>query len=80
MEQHLDPTRCMALFVADVSSTEPFDAGAVRDTVEHTLRRYGEDGCYARAAEVFGDRPEVAERRIRWARASVAQAYDAMSV
>jgi len=32
----------------------------VRETVDRTLKRLGPDECYAQAAEVFGDRPDVA--------------------
>ncbi|WP_426509547.1 hypothetical protein ACPPVO_01955 [Dactylosporangium sp. McL0621] len=58
----------MALFVSDTSQTADLDDTAVRETVELTLERLGPDECYARAAEVFGDRPDVALTRITWAR------------
>ena len=72
----VDPVLCMALFVSDAPcSTHPDDA-TVRATAESTLERLGPDECYARAAEVFGDRPEVALDRIRWARHACALAFD----
>ncbi|WP_432832146.1 hypothetical protein [Dactylosporangium sp. CA-092794] len=64
----VDPVLCMALFVSDTPcSAEPDDA-TVRATVDATLERLGPNECYARAAEVFGDRPEIALNRIQWAR------------
>ncbi|WP_426502499.1 hypothetical protein ACPPVO_33230 [Dactylosporangium sp. McL0621] len=64
----VDPVLCMALFVSDASQTCDLDNGTIRDVVARTLEQLGPNECYARAAEVFGDRPEVAQRRITWAR------------
>ncbi|WP_432980733.1 hypothetical protein [Dactylosporangium sp. CA-233914] len=65
----VDPVKCMALFVSDTPCYSDPDAATVRATVDATLERFGPNECYARAAEVFGDRPEVALDRIQWARA-----------
>lgn len=64
----VDPALCMALFVSEVSQTCDLDNATVRDVVARTLEQLGADECYARAAEVFGDRPEVALSRSTWAR------------
>ena len=64
----LDPVCCMALFVSDASQYADLDNSTIRDTVTSTLQRLGADECYARAAEVFGDHPEVALGRMAWAR------------
>ena len=64
----VDPVLCMALFVSDTPCFSDPDAATVRATVDATLERLGPDECYARAAEVFGDRPDVALNRIQWAR------------
>lgn len=64
----VDPVLCMALFVSDTPNHADLDDATVRDTVDRTLGQLGPDECYARAAEVFGDRPEVALDRIQWAR------------
>ena len=64
----IDPVMCMALFVSDASQTRDLDDAAVREAVDRTLDQLGPDECYARAAEVFGDRPDVALARITWAR------------
>jgi hypothetical protein len=64
----VDPVLCMALFVSDTPCFSDPDAATVRRTVDATLDRLGPDECYARAAEVFGDRPDVAFNRIQWAR------------
>ena len=64
----IDPVLAMALFVSDASQSSHLDDGTIRDTAAHTLDRLGPDECYARAAEVFGDHPEVAVGRMAWAR------------
>lgn len=64
----IDPVLCMALFVSDTSQAHDLDDAAVRETVDRTLDQLGPDECYARAADVFGDRPDVALARITWAR------------
>ncbi|WP_433052783.1 hypothetical protein [Dactylosporangium sp. CS-033363] len=64
----VDPVLCMALFVSDTPCFSDPDAATVRATVDNTLDRLGPEECYARAAEVFGDRPDVALNRIQWAR------------
>jgi hypothetical protein len=58
----------MALFVSDTPCNSDPDPATVRATVDATLDSLGPDECYARAAEVFGDRPDVALDRIQWAR------------
>jgi hypothetical protein len=70
----VDPVLCMALFVSDTPCNADPDAATVRATVDATLERLGPDECYARAAEVFGDRPDVALNRIQWARRVCARA------
>ncbi|MER7007196.1 hypothetical protein ABT297_29735 [Dactylosporangium sp. NPDC000555] len=64
----VDPVLCMALFVSDAPGSRELDDATIRETVDRTLERLGPDECYARAAEVFGDRPETALDRIQWAR------------
>lgn len=64
----VDPVLSMALFVSDASQTADLDNSTIRDTVTRTLDQLGPNECYARAAEVFGDRPEIALSRITWAR------------
>nr|BFE58442.1 hypothetical protein GCM10020063_029680 [Dactylosporangium thailandense] len=73
--RQVDPVLSMALFVSDASKTSDLDDAMVRETVDRTLEQLGPDECYARAAEVFGDRSDVALGRIQWARALCARAF-----
>jgi hypothetical protein len=68
-------TRCEALFVSELQSSQHPHAPAVRDAVKRTLSALGVNDCAARVAQEFGDHPETAVKRMRWARETVMQAY-----
>jgi hypothetical protein len=69
----LAAARAAALFVSDLSATvRPTDAEA-EAAIEHALRTHGGSrGCAADVAAVYGDYPELAVPRMRWARSVVA--------
>lgn len=57
-----------ALFVSDLQPSQSPDAELVQSSVTAMVLRYGSDGCAALVAAEFGDHPETAVRRMRWAR------------
>ena len=59
-----------AVFVSMLQRSEGPSAGQVRDAVAAALRAYGGRGCAERVAQEFGDHPETAVARMRWARAA----------
>jgi hypothetical protein len=64
-----------ALFVSGMQrSDEPSD-DQVRAAVDAAVRAYGDRGCAARVAQEFGDHPEAAVSRMRWARTVVDGAF-----
>lgn len=68
--QHLSisAVRADALFVSALQrSTEP-TAAQVHQAVTEAVRMLGSRGCAAQVAQEFGDHPEVAAARMRWAR------------
>ena len=67
--------RCEALFASDLQHSQHPDAIAVRAAVARTISRLGETACLARMAQEFGDPPEAAAARMRWAREAVRVAY-----
>jgi len=67
--------RCEALFASDLQHSQHPDPTDVRAAVARTISQLGETACLARMAQEFGDHPEEAAARMRWARAVVESAY-----
>jgi hypothetical protein len=76
---YLDITavRSEALFVSAVQRLDNPGAGQIRRAVAQAVREFGSSGCAARVAQEFGDHPETAVARMRWARQAVAKAFGA---
>ena len=64
-----------ALFASQLQSSQQPSARDVRAAVSHTLSVLGVGLCAARVAEEFGEHPENAMSRMRWATEAVAAAY-----
>ena len=73
----INAVRAEALFVSAVQRSENPGPDAVRRAVSVAMREFGSRGCAARVAQEFGDHPEVAVARMRWARAVVNEIFDA---
>ena len=58
-----------ALFASALQRSDNPSAGQVRKAIAAAVRAYGGLGCLQRAAQEFGDHPEAAVERMRWARA-----------
>ena len=67
--------RADALFVSVLQGSEKPDAGQVRKAIAAAVRAYGDRGCAQRVAQEFGDHPETAAARMRWACAVAGQAF-----
>jgi hypothetical protein len=67
--------RTDALFVSAVQRSDEPRAMQVRQAVAATMRRFGPQGCAERVAEEFGDHPDNAAARMRWARWQIAQVF-----
>ena len=64
-----------ALFVSVIQGSERPDASQVRKAIAAAVRAYGGRGCAQRVAQEFGDHPETAVARMRWARAVASEAF-----
>ena len=64
-----------ALFVSVLQRSEKPSAGQVRKAIAAAVRAYGGLGCVQRVAQEFGDHPEAAVNRMRWARAAADEAF-----
>ena len=74
---HLDssPFGADALFVSALQCSEAPSAGQVRQAIEGAVRAFGASGYAARVAQEFGDHPETAAARMRWARTTARSAF-----
>ena len=59
-----------ALFVSVLQRSDKPDAGQVRKAIAAAVHAYGGRGCAQQVAQEFGDHPETAVARMRWARAA----------
>ncbi|GAA4261989.1 hypothetical protein [Dactylosporangium darangshiense] len=75
MPDVLAAARAEALFVSSVQSSETPPDGVVRRAIADAFARLGSRGCAACVAGEFGDHPEVAVARMRWAIATVNAVY-----
>ena len=64
-----------ALFVSVLQRSDKPDAGQVRQAVVAAVHAYGGRGCAQRVAQEFGDHPETAVARMRWARAVAGEVF-----
>jgi hypothetical protein len=71
----LDVVRAEAAFVSALQPSDAPDPERVRRVVTITVREFGVAGCAARVAQEFGDHPELAVARMRWARLVVEAAF-----
>ena len=62
-----------ALFASVLQRSDNPSAGQVRKAIAAAVRAYGGLGCVQRVAQEFGDHPEAAVNRMRWARAVVGE-------
>jgi len=66
-----------ALFASMLQRSDGPSAGQVRKAVATALHAYGSGGCAERVAQEFGDHPETALARMRWARGVVGEVFAA---
>ena len=62
-----------ALFASALQRSDRPSSGQVRQAIAVAVARYGDSGCAARVAQAFGEHPETAVTRMRWARTMVAR-------
>ena len=67
--------RADAVFVSGLQCCDEPSAGQVRQAVAAAVRAFGCSGCAGRVAQEFGDHPETAVIRMRWARGVALEAF-----
>jgi hypothetical protein len=61
-----------ALFASALQRSDELSVSQIRSAIAAALDGYGVAGCAGRVAQEFGDHPETATVRMRWARTAVA--------
>jgi hypothetical protein len=75
MSLNLNDVRSEALFASALQPSDQPTPAQVRAAITVTVRRLGTHGCAARMAQEFGDEPQAAVNRMRWARQVVAESF-----
>ncbi len=60
-----------ALFASVLQRSDELSVSQIRRAIAAALDGYGVAGCAGRVAQEFGDHPETAAVRMRWARATM---------
>jgi hypothetical protein len=60
--------RADALFASALQRSDEPTARQVEQAIAGAIRAFGDAGCAARVAQEYGDHPETAASRMRWAR------------
>jgi hypothetical protein len=68
--------RADALFVSSLQRSDQPSTGQVRQAVAVAVRTFGSRGCAGRVAQEFGEHPELAAARMRWALRLTAGAFE----
>jgi len=66
-----------ALFASTLQRSDAPSAGQVGAAAAAALHAYGRRGCAERVAQEFGDHPEAAVARMRWARGVAGEVFAA---
>jgi hypothetical protein len=67
--------RCEALFASALQRSDAPGAEAVEHAISSAVEVLGAEGCTNRMAQEFGDHPEAACERMRWARELVGELF-----
>jgi hypothetical protein len=71
----IDAARADALFASVLQISDEPSAVQVKQAIDAATSTLGDLGCAAKVAQEFGEHPETAVTRMRWARAEVAGVF-----
>jgi hypothetical protein len=72
MTLNITAARAEALFASTLSACEPHDRAELTAAIAAAVRDYhGVAGCAAEVAQAYGEHPQQAAERMRWAREAV---------
>ena len=67
MQQALSHARCEALFASALQPSDTPTADMIATAIRSAMQRFGPHGCTEIMAQEFGDHPDAAAWRMRWA-------------
>jgi hypothetical protein len=67
----ISTARADALFASPLQRSDEPSPAQVHQAIAAAIATFGIQGCAARVAQAYGDHPETAMPRMRWARATV---------
>ena len=70
----ISTARADALFASALQRSDEPSAAQVNQAIAAAIAAFGVRGCAARVAQAYGEHPETAAPRMRWARAAVTSA------
>ena len=70
----ISTARADALFASTLQPSDEPTVAQVHGAIAAALAAYGIRGCAARVAQAYGEHPETAVPRMRWARATITRA------
>lgn len=73
----ISAARASALFVSPLQPSDDPSAGQIRRSVAAAVHQFGSRGCAGRVAQEFGEHPDLAAERMRWARQAVDMVFGA---
>jgi hypothetical protein len=65
---NVNDARCEALFASALQRSDAPGVEAIENAISSTVEHLGAEGCASRMAQEFGDHPQEACERMRWAR------------
>ncbi len=71
----ISEVRADALFVSSLQRSDQPSTGQIRQAVAAAVRQFGGPGCIGLVAQEFGEHPEQAAARMRWALRLTAGAF-----
>jgi len=74
-EQSRSAARADALFASALQRSDEPSAAQVKQAIAAATHAFGDLGCAARVAQEYGEHPETAAGRMRWARTAVAGVF-----
>jgi hypothetical protein len=72
---NVSDARHEALFASALQPSETPTADMVAEAISCAVKQFGVRGCVRRMAQEFGDHPDAAAERMRWARHLAAWAW-----